>query len=263
MGMQHFTKFLQHPLDMRGSRSKVGLLCNDFAILRALAMQVRVLSRDQIVRGWFSTRPDGDLQAKDAIERLQSEDLVCSQRFEVHPLLPLSQPLFAWSPKSKTPTNAQIRDLAEAFQSRWTAALVPIELFLATKRAYHLFGSFVDARHLKLCEATHDYHLGEVFVRYLSTVSGSNVTWWGEAAFPKMGLELKGVKDPDAFILNEKGEALRVVEFAGSYDEEHLNKFHMHCAGDGAKKIAKFCHDMPNSSLLRLYNPRGTSYELR
>jgi hypothetical protein len=231
-------------------------------VLRALALQVRVFSSEQISRAFCHRIKDGCAPATKTLAALQRLDLIRSQIMEVHPLLPLDQPLFRWKPGNAHPSKEQFAAIAKASHDRWTKPHVPIQLFMATKRASRLFGVFVDTQRLKMCEATHDYHLAEVFVRYRVTSPASTARWWGEAAFPKLGFEVKRFKDPDAFLLNSDGEATRVIEFAGSYDEDHLTKFHRHCSGEAAKQLEHHFRKFPGCTLARLYSPNGTSYEL-
>lgn len=234
-----------------------------FHIVRALTMQVRVLSHDQIARAWFTrATTTASSSAQDVVEELITAKLIQSQHFEVHPLLPLRHPLFAWEAGTAAPTDDQLRLVARESQRRWKDAYVDLELLTATKRAHRMFGTFVDTRHLKLCEVTHDYHLAEVYVRRVTQQPASARQWRGEGGFPKLGLAIRGLKDPDAFLLNRDGEAERIIEFAGSYDEEHILRFHRHCAGDATQRVTRYFQRCPQSPLRLLYGSRGTSYEL-
>ena len=69
-------------------------------------------------------------------------------------------------------------------------------------------------------------------------------------------------EDPDAFLVDPVGQAVRIVEFAGSYSAEHLQKFHEHCAGSAARRLARFLGPHCHSHLGQLYSPTGTAYEL-
>ncbi len=80
----------------------------------------------------------------------------------------------------------------------------------------------------ELTHRDHDLLLGEVFVAYLRDEPESARRWVGEATRPKAGY---GVKDPDAFLLDEEGNTLRVIESGGKYDPERVEAFHEHCAG--------------------------------
>lgn len=235
---------------------------HEFWIARALALQVRMLTVNQIARVWFSDSEHSPDAANDALARLELSGLVESRLFEAHPVIRLTQPLFAWNPGEPPPSSRQLEALAEISRSRWKKQQVPVRTYSATKAGARIFGAFSDSRHAKHCEATHDIHLSEVFARYCSKLARQRVNWWGEAAFPKLGFEIKGMKDPDAFLLDNSGCIRRVVEFSGVYSAEHLGKFHAHCAGRAAENIARRYKRIKSSTLARLYAPGGTSYEL-
>lgn len=235
---------------------------NEFGIARALALQVRLLTVDQITRCWFSHCTNPLPRAEQAIAKLKRSGLIERRIFEAHPFIRLTRPLFSWNPGDRNPTSAQLDDLADRLENRWKIGTQAIEAYIATKDASHIFGAFSDARHEKHSEATHDLHLANVFVRYHVKEQNSQLSWWGEAAFPKLGFEIKGMKDPDAFLLDGDGRAQRVVEFAGVYSAEHLTTFHAHCAGKAAAAARRRFAALESSALSQLYGPGGTSYEL-
>jgi hypothetical protein len=70
------------------------------------------------------------------------------------------------------------------------------------------------------------------------------------------------MKDPDAFLVSPNGTASRILEFAGSYDAEHLAAFHEHCAGGGASRLADSGWGDDDNPFSQLYHPAGTGYEL-
>ena len=231
----------------------------DFALLRALALQVRALTVDQIRRAWFH-ESDNSLAVAGCCDRLVQSDLLQRRTMEAHPLLELNAPLYAWKPRQRHPSAADFRAIADASQSRWNKPHMAVEVIIAAPRAARLFGAFVDSRSLKHCETSHDLHLSEVFLRYLSSNAAAH--WWGEAAFPKLGLDIRFAKDPDAFLLDRNGTATRIIEFAGSYDEEHLRQFHEHCAAGATEKLTRHFGRNGGNPLLNLYSQAGTAYEL-
>ncbi|MGE0761465.1 MAG: hypothetical protein AB7O38_30910, partial [Pirellulaceae bacterium] len=198
----------------------------EFAVLRALTLQVRVATADQVARGWFAAADDPLLAAQACLAGLEKQQLTTKRLLEAHPMLPLSTPLFSWKPGQPQPTCAELENLAAKLQARWSEPNVAVEVYLAAPRASRLFGAFVDARHLKHCEVTHDLHLTEAFLGYCASDPRCHQWWWGEAAFPKIGQLIRFAKDPDAFLLDSRGGARRVVEFAGTYDAHHLHRFH-------------------------------------
>ncbi len=231
----------------------------DFALLRALAVQVRALTVDQIRRGWFVEEQDSHAVIE-CCDRLERSDLLMRRIMEAHPRIELKSPLYAWKPTQRHPTASDFRAIAQASQARWNKPHTAVQVFVAAPRAARLFGAFVDARRLKHCETSHDLHLSEVFLRYKRSKAGTN--WWGEAAFPKLGLDIRFSKDPDAFLLHANAQATRIIEFAGSYDEEHLRHFHDHCAGGAAAKFRQHFGRNAANRLSNLYSDKGTAYEL-
>lgn len=235
---------------------------SEVSILRALAVQVRIASRDQIKRGWFGAAPTSCELTDDALMRLTSAGLIQSRIVEAHPILELKRPLFTWRLKDREPTDATFESLAEVIRARWAESEVPVEVYFATSRSVRLFGAFSDAIHPKHCEATHDLHLAEVFVRYRLKTPLLVRKWNGESAFPKLGFDFKGMKDPDAFLIDADARALRIIEFAGKYSADHLHAFHRHCAGGAARRIPVRPLSVSQKRIRNLYASGGTNYEL-
>ena len=234
----------------------------EVSLLRALALQVPCLTFAQIRQGWFAKRDAAEGLVERTLTRLASSQLITERVVEAHPLQSLDKPLFTWRPCETPPGERRLTNLALRAHERWQATHVPTTIYVATKRANQLFGAFLAASHTRHCEATHNLHLGEVFVRYRAARPSLAAAWWGEAAFPKLGFDIKGMKDPDAFLLDPTGQAVRIVEFAGSYSSEHLQKFHEHCAGGAAQRLSRFLGPRFHSELGYLYAPTGTAYEL-
>lgn len=232
------------------------------SILRALALQIPCLTFAQITRGWLTKSADAHAIAEQRLTRLAAAGLITQRVVEAHPVLTLDKPMFTWQPGEAPPGERRLLNLALRARERWQAAYVPTTIYVAAKKANQLFGAFLAASHTRECEATHNLHLGELLVRYRTVRPKLAAAWWGEAAFPKLGFDIKGMKDPDAFLLDPSGQALRIVEFVGSYSAEHLEKFHEHCAGGAAHRLARFLRPRFHSDLGQLYSPTGTAYEL-
>ena len=234
----------------------------EVSLLRALALQTPCLTSSQITRGWFAKNEDAQAATEQSLARLSAARLITQRVVEAHPLQTLEKPLFTWQPGDAPPGERRLLNLALRARERWQAAYVPTTIYVAAKKANQLFGAFLAASHTRECEATHNLHLGELLVRYRTVRPKLAAAWWGEAAFPKLGFDIKGMKDPDAFLLNTHRQAVCVVEFTGSYSVEHLQKFHEHCAGGAALRLARFLGLRRNSHLGQLYSPTGTAYEL-
>jgi len=230
-------------------------------ITRALTIQVSTMTLDQIARGWFRG-DNARRQTADSLDKLVSAGLIELRRVEVPPIVKLSNQLYSWAPGSPAPSHDRLASIAERASQRRSADAVLTETYVATPTAARLFGAFMHAGPPKECELQHDLQLGEVFVRYLRSRPRQARQWLGEAAFPKLGFEIKGMKDPDAFIVLDDGETRHIVEYVGNYPVEHLVAFHAHCSGQAAQRLAAFTTAAPHSLLSRLYNPRGTGYQL-
>lgn len=231
-------------------------------IVRTMTLRVRLVTAEQVARGWFASSDDQIAAARAVLSRLEQGKLLTRRVLEAHPILEMRRPLVAWSVGSPAPTEVDWESVAAKARSRWDQDHVPVEVYSATKEAVSVCGAFLDSRHVKHSEATHDLHFTEVYLRYRHRAPRLAARWLGEAAFPKLGFEIHRMKDPDAFIVSADGVADRVVEFAGSYDAEHLAAFHDHCAGGATQRLADQGWYASDSALARLYAPEGTGYEL-
>ena len=231
-------------------------------ILRTIALRVRLLSANQVARGWFGSDADPGRAADQVLQRLEHAGLIARRVAEIHPTLEMRQPLFVWDVGKIAPSEDDFDHIATVARARWNQGHIPMDVFFATKETASLFGAFHDARHSRHCEATHDFHFSEVYLQYRQREPKLAARWLGEAAFPKLGFEIHRMKDPDAFIVSDLGVAERIVEFAGSYDADHLRAFHDHCSGGAADRLADKGWYPSDCSLARLYEPTGTSYEI-
>lgn len=231
-------------------------------VLRTIALRVRLVTAAQIDRGGFTETTPTEGSRANALSRLEAAGLIERRRTEAHPLLDLRQPLLAWKVGTPGPSDSQLRVIAERSRARWDQPHQPVDVYRATKRATALLGAFVDARDSRPHEATHDLHLTEVYLVYRRRFPRLATQWHGEAEFPKLGFEIAHLKDPDALLIDRTGVATRIVEFAGSYEADHLRAFHEHCAGGAARRLATQGWAKAGSPWARLYAPAGTSYEL-
>ena len=68
--------------------------------------------------------------------------------------------------------------------------------------------------------------LAEVFVRYRQELPSLAEFWVGEEALPKAEY---GVKNPDAFLIDDELQPRRVIESAGAYSQQQVETFHEYC----------------------------------
>lgn len=195
----------------------------DLDIVETLAAKVRLLTAGQVARGWWGLGKPHEQHARTRLRRLARAELLCSYRVNVHPMWELRAPVVRWQPGAPDP---DAEATATALQARWTEPARPTTVYAASPAAAGLFGCSGGALP-DLTHRDHDLLLGEVFVTYLRSEPEVARRWVGEAARPKGGYR---VKDPDAFLLDEAGRTLRVVESGGKYDAERVASFHEHCA---------------------------------
>ena len=73
----------------------------------------------------------------------------------------------------------------------------------------------------------HDLLLAAVYVHYRTQHPKTAALWIGEHVLTKAGYR---IKDPDAFLRDEQGRILQVIESAGRYSSAQVESFHEHCA---------------------------------
>lgn len=230
----------------------------DIDILQALTLKVRVLTEAQLARAWWGDEAAGE-QVLRQISPLCELGLIERLQVFAHPLIKIAPPAFYWKPGDPNPDVAKIASLAEHFQRRWTEPEIPFTVYVATKAAASLVGSYILERPND-DQWTHDIHVAEIYVQMMLTNPADKMRFVvGEGALPKLGLEVLYMKDPDLFIVDEFEQAVQVIEFAGAYDEKHVQQLHDHCSGEAYRKLVKRYPDRK----YRLYpKPEGTPYLL-
>ena len=190
----------------------------DLEIVRALTCQVRVLSLDQIRRGWS--------QSADAVQqqlaRLVTGKLLAVVEWTIVTPPIGRTPMFLWKPGDDSPDAWR---LSLAVRSRWRRSATRHTVYQATDLAARLFGSNA-VRSSRIYERQHDLLLAEVFVRYRQELPSLVPYWVGEEALPKSEY---GVKNPDAFLIDDESRPRRVIESAGAYSQQQVETFHEYC----------------------------------
>jgi hypothetical protein len=152
--------------------------------------------------------------------------LLLHEWINAHPLLTAEAPLAVWRPGQDDPNFQQVADIA---RRRWSRAAEPMPVYTASREAAGLLGS--TARGLPAVDhRDHDLRLAEVYVHYRRHYPRHAAQWIGEHALPKAGYL---VKDPDAFLIGPSGKAIRVIESAGRYRPDQVERFHEHCRDCG------------------------------
>lgn len=190
----------------------------DQDIVRALTCQVRVLSQEQIQRGW--NQPTEVVYPQ--LARLVKSNLIHAAEWIVVPPPIQRTALFVWKPGHESPDSWRV---SLAARDRWRKPLSRQTVFQATDLAARLFGSRA-GRPSRAIERQHDLLLAEVFVRYRLELPSLTPFWIGEEALPKAEY---GVKNPDAFLIDDKSQPRRVIESAGAYSQKQVETFHEFC----------------------------------
>lgn len=193
----------------------------DLDIVETLTRRVRLLTVEQVARIWWPSASRLRIVHR-RLRRLTSGALLHRTIVNVHPLLQLKRPLLAWNDNNAEPNFERASTHARA---RWTRPAHPAEVYSATPVAANLFGS--TATQLpQLNHRDHDLLLGEVYVLYRTERPAEARKWIGEDALGKAGY---GIKDPDAFLIDDTGAKFRVIESAGRYSPKQIESFHHHC----------------------------------
>ncbi len=190
-------------------------------LMETLTCRVRLLSLAHIHQGWAEQFGSSGATV-DAIKQLVDAGLIVGDVWNL-PASPIGeQPLTAWTPQHMAPDLIQI---AEVVQTRWNEPSEPTPVVAATHKAARLFGSSAGGLP-PTNHRNHDLLLAGVYVRYRTTEPELVDTWLGEDA---VAIAERGIKNPDAFLFDDEGNVIRVIESAGRYSLKQLESFHRHC----------------------------------
>jgi len=190
-------------------------------LMETLTCRVRLLSLIHVHQLWaeqFTTT--GGVST--AVERLIRAGLIIGDVWNVPPTPIAEQPLAAWTPQNAKPDLVEI---AEVIRTRWNGASIPTPVVAATHKAARLFGSSAGGLP-PTNHRNHDLLLAAVYARERTNDPDLAETWHGEDAG---SIAERGVKNPDAFLIDETGNVIRIIESAGRYSLKQLESFHQHC----------------------------------
>ena len=190
-------------------------------ILDALTGQVRLMTLSQISAIWDLGKR-GDASVSHLVSRLVKSGLLSGDVWHL-PKIPIGEvPLVQWEPKTPSADmNAVERQIAD----RWSGPCEPVPVVSASQKAARLFGSS-SGGHPPPHHRNHDLLLAAVYVRHRLSPEAKIETWIGEDALP---MAERGIKHPDAFVVDRDNRILRVVESAGRYSVKQLLSFHDYC----------------------------------
>lgn len=210
-------------------------------IVSALASKIRMLSFEQIRREWWpgsdaAPSESADRNARRRLSELVEAGLLTRERVAAKPLLSLDAPAFRWKPDAGGGPNVgsepgeaapEFSSLSWQLQKRWTEPEREVSAYLATRRAASIFGGWANGRIKNPGQATHDFHVGAVYLKLLRTAPTLAAGWIGEEM---LSPTRQGQKLPDAILYDREGRPRLVVEFGGAYPAERVQSFHEDCA---------------------------------
>jgi hypothetical protein len=200
------------------------LQARDLEILEVLSRRVRLLSLDQVARTWWQTTRNATANAARRVAVLERRGLVHRMQAMTHELPALAAPLVAWHPGEATPN---LPALAYQLESRWNSPLRPTVLVTASRTVGAWLGGG-GGRHPRESEISHDLGLAGLYLRFRSDERDRAASWLPEDLFQPG--ELDGFI-PDAIV--REGARPTLIEFAGAYKKERLQKLHASCLRAG------------------------------
>ena len=200
----------------------VKLTDRDREILKVLATRVRLLSVDQIGRTWWGYTRYPTLNAKRRLKCLEQAGLVQTETVTAHPEILVSQPVFRWKPGEIEP---HLGPISWRLQKRWKQHPTEACVAFATKKAAVLFAGR-SGRSPRASEATHDIHLGAVYLHFRKH-RPSHAAFWMPETQMRHTARGSSFTVPDAVIQRPNPTALEfIVEFGGAYSTPKLERFH-------------------------------------
>lgn len=138
------------------------------------------------------------------------------------PELPLSEPVFSWSPGDQPPHFGK---LSWQVQKRWKGVPEPTQIYEIGKAGLSEFGGRKGGPK-RIAQIRHDLHMGTVYLLLVEADSSVKRRWISE---DELAPHRKKQKLPDAMLRSDKERQTTVIEFGGSYDSEHIQSFHEDC----------------------------------
>ena len=193
----------------------------DYDIVSALTQKVRLFSLRQLAAAWW----DGELaNTRRRLNVLVSIRLVQRISVRARSLPALTAPVAAWQPQQPAPDFGHI---AHQLQDRWVRRAVrTATAFIATERAARLIGGTARVTLKQPIQATHDLGVAQVWLHVRRDCPARADAWRGEDL---MAHTRHDQKRPDAFLVDDDGQTVAVIEFGGSYDARRVRDFHNDC----------------------------------
>ena len=178
--------------------------------------RVRLATVCQIAREFYSHCKDPRRIASRRIRDLERLGLLVTSTTMMHPLLPLTGPIYEWHPGDSEP---DLDRMAWKISSRWKELPLRTQIVQATSELRRTFGA-PPARAPRPTELCHDVHVSEIFFHLRRNHPELAATWQHEDELRAAG---RTEAIPDAAI--HRNEPI-LIEFAGSYAAQKLRRIH-------------------------------------
>lgn len=189
-------------------------------ILYILSWHVRVLSLEQIARGWWRGKATARRRANDFLKARSQSGWLHVRELISRPTASLEAPLVTWEPGQQRP---DLKELSGLLIRRAGTSPKKIKVVTATRKTRQLFGVAGAAHRPKLTQLSHDLFVSEVFLRYDADGLDIDRQWVSEDYLPK---DWPVRSRPDALIRDQEGEINRAVEYGGAYTLRRLATLH-------------------------------------
>jgi hypothetical protein len=191
----------------------------DEDLLMGLTGRFRLVTAPLVARLWDSS----EAFVARRLRRLAASGLVLRSRVLARPLLDLVEPVMRWAPGDPDPDFGRA---SYRLKSRWVEPPVATTLYVAGRRAAHLFGGSGGRLDFPL-QVTHDLHVCLLYVDLRARDPLVAARWRGEET---LRVGRKRGKVPDAVLVDHRGRPAKAIEFGGSYEPERLRVFHRVCS---------------------------------
>lgn len=108
------------------------------------------------------------------LRELEIDGLIEIITIMARPEIDLAGPVFSWEPGDPNPDFGPI---AYQLRNRWQKPLVSTPAAMATRQANRLYGGYTGGRKPRPSEATHDVHLGQLYLHLRETQPKLAAAW--------------------------------------------------------------------------------------
>lgn len=200
----------------------------DRDLLETLAGRVRIISTNQVARGWWPHLENPSSSVSRRLRQLCECGWIQSHTALARPLPPLQKPVTTWRPGQPAPSYGEV---SYRLRKRWHHGARRLRVFTPGPLVGSLGGIRARGRLRFALQVTHDLAMAEIYLRLREENPGRAARWKGEDSIP--ATRSRG-KLPDAIIAKAaQHEPPVAIEFGGSYDKARVRAFHKHCVQHG------------------------------